>query len=487
VPLRSDIRPVRLAGWGKGLNVNSDAARLEADELAVADNVDIGQRGELTRREGHARIDGSVVTTEVGKLFYGIVNSKNEIVAVDVAGQFWKKQDAGAWASQAGITFDALGTDADAYFVGAQLANGSMYFTQKGDDTETPRKWNGTAWSTVATIPKARYLLWKDGRLMAANDTTRPSAVYFSNLNDPETWGASDYVEFDPDDGEEIEAISQIGDDLVVFKQSSVQILAGKTPEDYARYVVNRALGTQSGYTVRQFQNAVIFYDRETGVWLYDGAKFNLISEAINPDILGSTKPWHDFAWVKDDRYYLSITKDDNFPTDTYVWHAETGGWSKWDLAFKAVEPVRTASLTENKRWYAGSIAEGVGVDRIFNSYTDDDGAAIPLTIKTGWLAPYPGRQTRLRRLEALFGTFTSTTVTIKAYRDFDTAALATKTLNLDPSQHGSLGTVLYPFTGWGNRWDHIALEFTIASGAGFSIANADLFMSVIGDIRGIS
>lgn len=61
------------------------------------------------------------------------------------------------------------------------------------------------------------------------SSTTTQSKVYWSNVNDPETWGVGNVLDFKKNDGEPIMALGSIGTDLYIFKQSSIGRLSTVT------------------------------------------------------------------------------------------------------------------------------------------------------------------------------------------------------------------------------------------------------------------
>lgn len=61
------------------------------------------------------------------------------------------------------------------------------------------------------------------------SSTTTQSNVYWSNVNDPETWTAANVLAFSKNDGEPVMALGSIGTDLYIFKQSSIGRLSTTT------------------------------------------------------------------------------------------------------------------------------------------------------------------------------------------------------------------------------------------------------------------
>lgn len=61
------------------------------------------------------------------------------------------------------------------------------------------------------------------------SSTTAQSTVYWSNVNDPETWTGTNLLNFRKNDGEPIMALGAIGTDLYIFKQNSIGRLSTVT------------------------------------------------------------------------------------------------------------------------------------------------------------------------------------------------------------------------------------------------------------------
>jgi hypothetical protein len=59
--------------------------------------------------------------------------------------------------------------------------------------------------------------------------STVSSRVYWSNVADPETWGAANFIDVSPLDGDIITGLSSVGTDLLIFKQRSIWRLATTT------------------------------------------------------------------------------------------------------------------------------------------------------------------------------------------------------------------------------------------------------------------
>ncbi len=120
-------------------------------------------------------------------------------------------------------TSNSFGTSALAYSfarIGTPTAE-RVYVTASRNANTTQQYFNGSTWTNSAA-PTCSFLgvTPADNRLVAACDTTNRSRVKFSDAGDPETFGANNYVDLDPGDGEQIMAICNWREQLFVFKQT---------------------------------------------------------------------------------------------------------------------------------------------------------------------------------------------------------------------------------------------------------------------------
>jgi hypothetical protein len=116
---------------------------------------------------------------------------------------------------------------------GSFTANIDVNFEQ-GDDllftfngTDSSYKYDGTDASAVAAVPVTKYARWFHNYMFCAGNSSTPSRLYFSNVGDPETWGAGDYIDVNPNDGDVITGLHILGDELIVTKKNRVWVLTG--------------------------------------------------------------------------------------------------------------------------------------------------------------------------------------------------------------------------------------------------------------------
>lgn len=115
------------------------------------------------------------------------------------------------------------------------------------------------------------------GRQLGAAGTW--SRVSWSNVVDPETWTAGNFVDFNKSDGEQVMALGSIGTDLYIFKQSSIgrlstysQVISGSATIGPLETVI-RGIGACGPLCVDNLPNGnLIFLGSDGHLYEFDGS-----------------------------------------------------------------------------------------------------------------------------------------------------------------------------------------------------------------------
>lgn len=183
-----------------------------------------------------ATTNGSAVITGSGTSWTGSVRvgdaftiniagqtQVGEVLTVDTDTQLtmtanWTTTNAAGTAYRISPTFDASGVPS------FEIVNNKVYMTTR---TRMPAYWNATSIFNNTNSPIcAWYRLFKN-YMFAANTSANPSRVSWSTIKDAETWGASNFIDVAPDDGEVITGLFNNGHELIVLKRRSLYRLVG--------------------------------------------------------------------------------------------------------------------------------------------------------------------------------------------------------------------------------------------------------------------
>ena len=502
MPRKNPIKSIQLPGFVGGLNTDADPYQLETNESPDCLNVDFKFRGAVAKRKGYSAVSTTQTDQNVRLVSWEKQGGSEHLIAVDDQGDIW---DYTSTPSEEITTWTAP-TDADDYHVGAAALGNKLYLTRID---ETPKSFDGTTFTSVlatafdgtaARFPKAKHLATAHVRVFAANvddsGTRHRSRLHWSEVLDAETWNAVDYIDFDPDDGSEITALAPFGEEIVVFKNHSVHLLAGKSPDSFARYVVDHELGTVSPRSVVPMGARLIFFDRDKGVWGFDGSGFDLISEKINEYLLDGInydQAHKASAFVYRTKLHLSVPwGTDTYCSRTFVWDERTGAWTQYDYG-------ASDAAAFGGDVFAAGVRDNAGVVKLFDGL-NDDGSAITAYVVTPWLAPEgPEAKSRIRRMDMAF-TAATADVTVDMFRDFRTAAAyVSQTFTTTPggslwdtfqwdvdSWDGAADQELLLTSGWGKRFRTVQFKFSVnAVDEDFQLNRVTIHVSSLGRIRG--
>lgn len=165
------------------------------------------------------------------------------------------------------------------------------YAVRQGD---TARRWDGSAWSSVAAIPTGSCAATHDAgtRLAVANTSTNPHRVSFSAIGDPETYAVNDFVDIAPGDGESIVALVSWQGNLFAFKNSKFAVFYSTSTDSDGEPVFNYRMVEGKGIGLKGINYASgaacatrdgVYFVADDGVYVTTGGAPVLTSKAITP------------------------------------------------------------------------------------------------------------------------------------------------------------------------------------------------------------
>jgi len=485
MPRGAAYQAAQLSGFPKGLNLHADSSRLEAEELAEALNVRLGPRGEVQLRTGYTRFDNFSLDDDVSFLYpWRTFGGLDHLIAIDSDGEIWYSDAANPADPYPFIDSGQVATGSSVWQRwGATFAGAAKKLYVSTKNMANPVSWTGSTWAPVATMPSVKILFYRHGRMFAINDLERPSGVYFSEILDPESFGTDDYLEVNPDDGYEINAAVVFGDDLILFKDNAVWKLSGRTPSSFALYEIDSHRGSVSPRALAQLRSRLFFFDRDTGVWAFDGAGFEMVSQPINDYLLQGQN--YDGAYAASmyeaaDRICLSVPWDAG-GRRPFVFFGDTGAWTEYATGFAG----RTSYLDQR---YVGL----PGADGIYHA--TESSHVVPPSLqlingkfRTGWtLIAGAGMKARVRRLEMTVKGEVTTGVTVRMYADYNLdAPVAERSFSGGPSPASlNASERRVALDGWGDRVHAVAFEFETNNWP-FQLNDLTVFYTGGVDLRG--
>jgi len=434
MPARDQL--VELMTLGGGLNLQSDALHVKDVETPDCLNVDFDQRGAVRKRKGML----SRGTTDTSGAYDFILPYRRangtSVLLITRPGTTVRSMDTSYALTNITGSTQTAGADNAGVVAGdsAWIVNG----------TDGTLRWDGTTATRFGTTlgssnnhPLASSIAFHKGRLFFGGGANK-SRVHFTGSDltpsDLTIVKTTSFIDFDPDDGDQVVAILPFLDQLTVFKRNKIFTLRGNDPRSFVKVLANPSLGTVAPRTVAAWDKGVMFLSYR-GVFSFDGAKVSRVSEKIDPvlNVLPVGNLDTAAAVVFQQRYYLFVNEiGANAYNDTvYVFDFVTGVWTK----YRAWE-IRHAAI-----WNRVGGEELFGSDdntrnKVFQMQTglNDAGASINAYFLTKWLDfGVPERRKMGRRLYTFFEAEGDYDVGVDIRKNYQSATVVAKLVNLDP------------------------------------------------------
>jgi hypothetical protein len=334
-------------------------------------------------------------------------------------------------------------------------------------------------------FPKAYCVATYQNSVMVGNvvegSTQFPCRVRWSHPGFPEDWVSFAYADIEPEDGDEITALVPMQDRLIVFKHNSIHAVYGTPSQDgtaigdFQITPIARDVGAVSQEAVVTTDVGIFFWHESTGLhhltsdptkgttttWVWEPLWPAIEDGRIN-DLDDVMVGWiNRRAWVSV-KWEGSSTRNRTFVFDPFV--GKKGGWTAYDLAlgpYLAFTPpqdeaiylathTRSHFLLELDQYQQYFDKTGEWVEDVVTELLTEDGDELLLEdggilgategsdevpidcyFLTVWQdAGEPIIKKRWKRPEVVLLSGQDSTVTVSAYRDYDSTH-AFKTFHL--------------------------------------------------------
>lgn len=385
-------------GFGRGLNLRDKPDAVDPAECIDALNVTFTERGAIETRRGYDLIVdepilniGSVEDTSVSGNKRILTTEDSRLRAFTTSGV--EEADSGALTEAADpFSFARYGTPSSERIY---ASNGTdvRYFTASNDTFTNPN-------SSSVVVPKGETLVTQatDNRLVStgflgatdgpAGATTNPSYVWFSDPGDPATWGANNYVQLTPGDGEKVMGAIAWRELVFVFKESKFFVFYGNSVDGTGEPIFNYrpvegGVGLAARFGIAATPNGVYFVG-EDGLYVTTGSSAQRVSDPVEPLWTGAASDYYQGGLISGVGE-ISMTSLDSviymaFPIAgsqqrVLVHDTEAGWFTLYDF------PATYIHAFDGAVWFGGG-----ALYEHKRSYTDDNGGAIAARWRSGWL-----------------------------------------------------------------------------------------------------
>jgi hypothetical protein len=339
--------------------------------------------GDVEKRTGFATLSGATLTGSpvsatgaIHTLFPANTATKSLIgvAPASTKDKIFKMTTGGV----ATVLKEGLALNTRWYFAQADVNAGEgPVFGMNGADI--PQRWNGSAASTsdwvatTGTVPKGKFLTYFSSRLWCLEGSRLRFSGLTGSTPDPMSWPAENYVDLDPNDGQEGTGIGIVGSYLVVFKARKTYVIYD--PITGANRQVSNQIGSVAHRSIVQTPAGLFFLSEDQGICRTDGQAIKPFSEEIEPDLdavaSSPTTQTQAAGTLEGQRYYLSVSMNGTRNDHTIEYDLENKSWWLHDCAvnqFALLDPSGSPVL------YSADSLASARVSKAFvdGTYTDN-------------------------------------------------------------------------------------------------------------------
>lgn len=426
-----------------GLDDTTPSTKLPIGRAQRARNWNFIPGGGLEKRNGSIKLNSSAVASGAAITHLGeFVKSDDTKFLMGTAGTDLFKMDAmdGTW--------DALSlsltSGQDILVTSAKLND--LYIIANGNDA--PQKFDGTSAAALGgSPPTGKIIITVNNFVFIGNITGNKSRIQWSDLADPETWTATNFLDVDPNDGDEVTALGALFNNLYIFKNRSISRMPIiNTP--FSKERIATKLGCVGRRAIVNVGGTHLFFMTPDGRFItFDGSVVtDVSSKRILNLIAGLNATRFKFASMEDFQTRRQIwitlsgagkTTHDTILIYDYTAGITNGAWMQHTgIAANSLLSIidQRSGSTEKELLLTGDFS---GFARIQdNGTTNDDGTGvIDAFWETGWnfFASQPNIKV-VRAGEILATEEGDFSVDFKVGFDFETDFQLTETLTLAAS-----------------------------------------------------
>lgn len=265
------------ADFRGGMNVDVSPLLIGDNELLLARNVDLGERGALRTRAGVAVYNSSAYGASVTQIFEW-PKKNGDVWLMAVLGKTLKRivSDSSTTTIQA-VNLDTVGYvpfNDKLYFV-----DGNAFYEVSGSSASAVSPYNDVT-NDLTPVKRCTMLIRhpKSMRFFAAGDPQNVSALYYSEPNQPDFWKETSVLHPTEGDGA-VKAIALLADAVLVFFSRSIWVWRGIDPdEDVIWEKLSAPEGTDAPSSIALTPMSLTFLGRG-GLWAMSPSALGLTGE----------------------------------------------------------------------------------------------------------------------------------------------------------------------------------------------------------------
>lgn len=384
-------------GFRGGLNLKSSSINLPKDQMTDAQNVYVVYN-DLVKAGGSVAVNASALVSTSPNGVAGLFQWK-----FDSAHSYLFTESVGASAESFKYITN-LGTSATAITDSVGITDTQPHYAIMNNllvrvgGNATTVKWAGPGNNIQAlggSPPTGTVCTVANNFLFIAGNSSNPSRVQWSNVADPETWDAGNFVDFRVKDGDRVVGLTSYNQNLLIWKQNSIGLLStyatvlsgAAVLAPLTTLTVGRGLCSRLAWDYINQMN-ICFVGTNNHIYIFNGADFIDISDPAYP--ASNVQPYLDTIKIAQTNPIVV-----NYPTRQQIWIATSDGSSPLGTSARNVILIYNYSLGIWESRITGrnpqSMIPYIGYPSSTGVTTD--GGAFPVTILTGSHATFVYQQ----------------------------------------------------------------------------------------------
>lgn len=173
-------------------------------------------------------------------------------------------------------------------------------------------------------------------RMFAIGDPLNRNTLYYSEFYNPTSWPFDKSLLFQSGLGDWFVKLHVLGEDLIMFRQNSIQRLSGVSFFQFRATSLSGAVGATSARSVAG-NEAEVYFAHTTGIFkIVPGSVPQKISMSISNlwDSLTTAQVKEAVGAMKDGEYWLSYPDVDSIRNKTLIYHPLYNYWRTYDYPF---------------------------------------------------------------------------------------------------------------------------------------------------------
>jgi hypothetical protein len=298
---------------------------------------------------------------------------------------------------------------------------------------------------SVPSMPNGKCVESHYGYLWVANtieddlsstSVRRPSRVRWSHPGVPDRWRQDDWIDVEVGkDADQITALVAFRDHLLVFKDRSVHAIYGDSPENFTVVNLSNQFGCVSQEAVVATPFGVYFFDRNSGVWAWNGSSFGWQFEKVNSLLRDATIPVDrrtdvHLGWVKN-RLWVGVpwAGESTQRARTLVFDPSLPRGGAWTLYSLGVGPFASVRQLDDSVLEVAGCSGTRFLQRLeqpgdVDELAYDGGAPVATPIvgafRTPWLTLTPGMLKQWKRPDVVATSAGEISLVVDAYFDWN-------------------------------------------------------------------